>query len=57
MAEKTPEKLSLNLTVQFPDQRLQKQLPKALIKKTVRAALLAPAEFTIRLSMPKRAGC
>jgi len=48
MAEKSPDKIKLNLTVQFPDKRLQKQLPKALIKQTVQAALFAPAEFTIR---------
>ena len=48
MAEKTSDKLKLKLTLQFPDKRLQKQLPKELIKKTVKAALFAPAEFTIR---------
>ena len=48
MAEKSPDKIKLNLTVQFADKRLQRQLPKALIKQTVQAALLAPAEFTIR---------
>jgi len=48
MAEKSPDKIRLNLTVQFPDKRLQKQLPKALIKQTVQAALFAPAELTIR---------
>ena len=48
MAEKAPDKIKLKLTVQYPDKRLQKQLPKDLIKKAVRAALFAPAEFTIR---------
>jgi len=48
MAEKSTDKLKLNLTVQFPDRRLQKQLSKALIKQTVQSALFAPAEFTIR---------
>ena len=48
MPEKTSDKIKLKLTVQFPDKRLQKQLSKELIKKTVRAALFAPAEFTIR---------
>jgi len=48
MPEKTSDKIKLKLTVQFPDKRLQKQLSKELIKKAVRAALFAPAEFTIR---------
>lgn len=48
MPEKSPDKIKLNLTVQFPDKRLQKQLTKTLIKQTVQAALFAPAEFTIR---------
>ncbi len=48
MSEKSPDKIKLSLTVQFPDKRLQKQLPKALIKQTVQAALFAPADFTIR---------
>lgn len=48
MAAKSPDKIKLKLTVQFADERLQKQLPKKLIKQTVQAALFAPAEFTIR---------
>lgn len=48
MAEKTPVKLKLDLTLQFPDKRCQKLFPKALIRQTVRAALFAPADFTIR---------
>jgi len=48
MPEKSPDKFKLGLTVQFADRRLQKQLPKALIRETVLAALFAPAEFTIR---------
>lgn len=48
LAESAPEKFALDLTLQFPDKRLQRQLSKALIKKTVRAALFAPAEITIR---------
>lgn len=41
-------KIKLALTVQFPDPRLKKQLPKAAIKTAVQAALFAPAEFTLR---------
>jgi len=48
MAEKSLDKISLKLTVQFADERLQKQLPKKLIKQTVQASLFAPAEITIR---------
>ena len=40
--------IKLNLTVQFPDKRLQKQLPRALLTSTVRAALFAPASLTLR---------
>ena len=45
---KSKPKTKLKLTVQFADARLQKQLPKALIKKSVKAALFFPAELTIR---------
>jgi len=38
----------LNLTVQFPDKRLQKQLPRALLTSAVQAALFAPARITLR---------
>jgi len=48
MAEKSPDNIPLALTVQFPDERLRKQLSKKLIKQTVQAALFAPAEITIR---------
>ena len=41
-------KLKLALTLQFPDKRLKKQLPKALLKSAVQAALFAPAEITLR---------
>ncbi len=41
-------KNKLSLTLQFPDARLKKQLPKALLKQAVQAALLAPAELTLR---------
>lgn len=48
MAEKTSDKSKLKLTIQFPDQRLQKQLSKDLLKKAVKAALFFPAELTLR---------
>ena len=38
----------LTLTLQFPDARLKKQLPKALLTRVVQAALFAPAELTLR---------
>ena len=41
-------KPKLSLTLQFPDERLKKQLPKALLKSAVQAALFAPAEITLR---------
>ena len=41
-------KPSLKLTLQFPDPRLKKQLSAAWIKKTVLAAMFAPAELTLR---------
>jgi probable rRNA maturation factor len=40
--------IKLNLTVQFPDKRLQKQFPRALLTSTVQAALFAPAQITLR---------
>jgi probable rRNA maturation factor len=43
-----PEKNKLNLSVQYPDPRLQAQLTRPLIRRWVQAALLAPAELTIR---------
>jgi len=41
-------KPKLSLTLQFPDERLKKQLPKAFLKSAVQAALFAPAEITLR---------
>jgi probable rRNA maturation factor len=41
-------KIKLALTLQFPDKRLKKQLPKALLKTAVQAALFASAEITLR---------
>jgi probable rRNA maturation factor len=43
---KPPNKLSLS--VQYPDPRLQAELPRAAIRRWVRSALFAPAELTIR---------
>jgi len=47
MSEKA-KLMKLVLTLQFPDKRLQKQLKKKLLKNVVQAALLAPAEITLR---------
>lgn len=47
-SEQAGLKPALKLTVQFPDPRLKKQLPTAWLKKTVHAALFAPAELTLR---------
>ncbi len=43
-----PAKNKLTLSIQFADKRLADQLPRASIRRWVQAALLAPAEFTIR---------
>lgn len=43
-----PVKNKLSLSVQFADKRLADQLSRAAIRRWVQAALLAPAEFTIR---------
>lgn len=48
MVAKSTDQHDLKLTLQFADPRLKKQLPAAWIKKAVRAALLAPAELTLR---------
>jgi probable rRNA maturation factor len=48
MTEKKSEQPKLTLTLQFPDKRLQKQLPRKLLKSAVQAALFAPAELTLR---------
>ncbi|WP_374518253.1 rRNA maturation RNase YbeY [Undibacterium squillarum] len=49
MAENKAVKPKLNLSVQYADTRLQDQLPRPLIRKTVQAALLFPAEITLRI--------
>jgi len=43
-----PEKNKLTLSVQYADTRLQETITRPLIRKWVKAALLAPAELTIR---------
>jgi probable rRNA maturation factor len=43
-----PPKNKLSLSVQYPDPRLRELLPRALVRRWVQAALLAPAELTIR---------
>lgn len=47
MSEKN--KLSLSLSVQYPDARLKEIIPRTTIRRWVRTALFAPAELTIRL--------
>ncbi len=42
------EKNKLSLSVQYPDARLQDSLTRALLRRWVQAALLGPAELTIR---------
>lgn len=41
-------KLTLSLTVQYPDPRLKESITRAQVRRWVTAALLAPAELTIR---------
>ena len=48
MAADATDNIALKLTVQYADERFKKVFPKAMIKNAVRAALFAPAEFTIR---------
>ena len=43
-----PTKNKLSLSVQFADRRLVEVLPRAQIRRWVQAALLAPAELTVR---------
>ncbi len=43
-----PRKNKLSLSVQFADRRLADALPRPQIRRWVQAALLAPAELTIR---------
>ena len=43
-----PAKNKLTLSVQFADDRLAADLPRALLRRWVQAALLGPAELTLR---------
>jgi probable rRNA maturation factor len=43
-----PPANKLVLSVQYPDPRLKEAVPRAEVRKWVQAALLAPAELTIR---------
>jgi len=43
-----PPKNKLSLSVQYPDPRLQDSVPRPQLRRWVQAALLAPAELTIR---------
>ncbi len=43
-----PAKNKLSLSVQFADDRLAADLPRTLLRRWVRAALLGPAELTLR---------
>lgn len=44
-----PQKNSLSLSVQYPDPRLKDILPRSQLRRWVQAALLTPAELTIRM--------
>jgi probable rRNA maturation factor len=41
-------KNKLSLSVQYPDARLQESITRAKVRRWVQAALLAPAELTVR---------
>jgi probable rRNA maturation factor len=43
-----PPKNKLSLSVQYPDPRLKELIPREQVRRWVQAALLAPAELTIR---------
>jgi probable rRNA maturation factor len=43
-----PQKNKLSLSVQYPDPRLKESLTRSKLRRWVQAALLAPAELTIR---------
>jgi len=43
-----PSKNKLSLSVQYPDARLKDTITRTQIRRWVQAALLAPAELTIR---------
>lgn len=43
-----PQKNKLSLSVQYPDARLKETVTRSQVRRWVQAALLAPAELTIR---------
>lgn len=43
-----PAKNKLSLSVQYPDPRLQASITRPMVRKWVQAALMGPAELTIR---------
>lgn len=43
------EHFKLSLSVQYPDLRLRSRLPRSLLRHWVRAALLGPANLTLRV--------
>ena len=43
-----PAKNKLSLSVQYPDPRLQASITRPMVRKWVKAALMGPAELTIR---------
>ena len=43
-----PAKNKLSLSVQYPDPRLQASITRPMVRKWVTAALLGPAELTVR---------
>jgi probable rRNA maturation factor len=43
-----PAKNKLSLSVQYPDARLKDRVTRALVRRWIQAALLAPAELTVR---------
>ncbi|QAU35630.1 rRNA maturation RNase YbeY [Janthinobacterium sp. 17J80-10] len=45
---RTTTKPELSLSVQYPDPRLRETLPRAQLRRWVQAALLAPAQLTVR---------
>lgn len=48
MPAKSKPQPALSLSVQYPDPRLQTAITRPMVRRWVKAALLAPAELTIR---------
>ena len=48
MSAKPEPKLTLSLAVQYPDPRLKESVTRAQVRRWVMAALLGPAELTVR---------